>query len=210
MENKISGMKHEIRLKDEAQARLLEDQKEKRELFMRSFSNFENNFEKHKQILNKDLDAIEKKVKFHRRKQRHTRAKIMKKIRNQEQEIEDFMSSGDERVDTNNSIKRLKQLQREKKHKKTKQNEVERNVNLKESDSQNEEEAKLDTNLPRMALGGVIINENGDPIEKSVSVEWKSEFEDSSNSLESSGFLEFAKNHEAYKEAEGTVQKSVL
>ena len=63
-------------------------------------------------------------------------------------------------------------------------------------------------NFPRMALGGVPIMENGEPLGGTIAEEWVSEYGGAS-SQESEGFLNFAHNHDAYINAKDTIERNV-
>jgi hypothetical protein len=163
LENKVETLKELLRKKEEDHRNQKEELLAKRaiiqEQLMGSFSHFGECFEKEKSELNKDLDRLEKSVKVIRRKRRHIRAKHASKFRSAEQDLEDLMSSSEDPLKKN-------------------EREGGDDGQMLEESKQQEEDCKL----PRMAIGGVPIDENGNPIENNISHEWISEYEDTTNS----------------------------
>jgi hypothetical protein len=164
METKILAYKKQIKEKDEENRRLLDEQKNKRgqqqEQLIRSLSQLEDCYERGQYMLNSDIDKLEKSVKLIRRAKRHIRSKQVTDLRNAELEMEDIMSSSDEHID-NPAGKDSGEEQK----------------TARGSDKLEEDKEK-ECNLPRMALGGVPINENGEPLQNNVSQEWISDFDE--------------------------------
>lgn len=179
MENKILAFKKQIKEKDDENKRLLDDQKARRgqqqEQLMRSLSQLEDCYERGQYVLNTDLDKLEKSVKLIRRAKRHLRSKQVTNLRNAELEMEDIMSSSDEHVDNpeGNKFPEISMIEKDP---------SEEPKTARGGSNKSGEEEK-ECNLPRMALGGVPINENGEPIQNNVSQEWISEFDETNSQV---------------------------
>ncbi len=121
-----------------------------------------------KKLYNSDLECIEKTVRSMRRSRRHFKAKRIMELQKEELNFEDLISSSDDNCDdvTPYSVD----------HTATKTPlpaDVENITTEENADSCAEEEG---CNFPRLALGGVPIMENGEPLGATHSEEWVSEY----------------------------------
>eukprot|EP01022_Parablepharisma_sp_SALTPOND_P011761 TRINITY_DN14_c0_g1_i1.p1 TRINITY_DN14_c0_g1~~TRINITY_DN14_c0_g1_i1.p1 ORF type:complete len:680 (+),score=80.48 TRINITY_DN14_c0_g1_i1:3279-5318(+) len=151
-------------------------------------SQTEKSFDGVRKLVNADLDSMEKTVRAMRRSRRHIKAKQVMHLQREELDFEDLMSSSEDPL--GDSF----------------QNRTNNNDSALENDAKESEE---ECNFPRLALGGVPILENGEPLGATHSQEWISEYGGTS-SQDSPEFIEYAHNHEAYKNAKDTVERNVL
>lgn len=123
--------------------------------------------------MNNDLDNMEKTIKAMRKSRRRFKAKRIMQLQKEELDLEDIMSSSEdsilkENLNTNNENIPNSPI-------------LDQNQNtispVKNSDENtNPLQTQESCNLPRMALGGVPILENGEPLGATHSEEWVSEY----------------------------------
>ena len=147
-----------------------------------------------------DIENMEKTVRAMRRSRRHFKAKRMMKLHKEELDFQDLISSSE-----NSFAEEDKSGENINNEEEIKPADKSNNILLEPVQAKEEED---ECNLPRLALGGVPILENGEPLGATHTEEWVSEYGGAS-SQESPEFLKYAHNHEAYVNAKDTVEKNV-
>ena len=135
--------------------------------FVQTLTDIEGSFNTGKQLFKEDLHRIERLLKTMRKDRRHYRAQQVASLNRAEVEFEDMLSSSEDPLNF--------------------QNEKKEQQFLDNTDKQSDQAE--DFKMPRMALGGVPLNSDGEPIELGKSGEWLSEYDDDSNSQVERGFV---------------------
>ncbi len=128
-------------------------------------------FDSGKQLLTSDLDAMEKAVKKMKHSRRHFQAKQIMNLQQEELNFEDMMSSSEDPLKTGRSGKS--------------QDVTPSGPAAADADRTLEDDENADCNMPRLALGGVLLKDNGEPVELSRSEEWVSEYGGTSSQVHS-------------------------
>ena len=133
-----------------------------------------------KRVWSKGIEDMEKIVKTVRRRRRRLKAKHIARLKKEELDLEDIMSSSSDTPEKNDKSR------------------VEGSM-VKSGEG---------LNLPRSTLEGAPILEKGEPFGCTVAEEWVSEYGGTST-VNNKEFLNYAENHEDYKKARDTTERNV-
>jgi hypothetical protein len=133
-----------------------------------------------KRVWSKGMEDMEKTVKTVRRRRRRLKAKHIARLKKEELDLEDIMSSSSDTPEKNEQSR------------------------IEGSMIRSGEEL----NFPRLGPEGVPITENGESLGGTVAEEWVSAYGGTS-SLKNPIFLKYVHDHQAYKNAENTTERNV-